>query len=100
MKRLIFHSDRGVEYLGAQHSDQLKTHDIIHSTNRPRRMNDNAHMESWNKTLKAEMYHREMFKDERGLVLAIKSYVDFYNRDRLHSSLGYLTPMEFEATCS
>ena len=99
-KGLIFHSDRGVEYLGAQHSDHLQTYDIIQSTNRPRRMNDNAHMESWNKTLKAEMYHRETFHDEKSLVQAIKSYVDFYNRDRLHSSLGYLTPMEFEAACS
>ncbi|MEQ9450225.1 MAG: IS3 family transposase [Pseudomonadales bacterium] len=99
-QELIFHSDRGVEYLGEPHSTHLIKHNIAHSTNRPRRMNDNAQMESWNKTLKAEMYHRNKFEDDRSLISAIRSYVDFYNKDRLHSSLGYLTPSEFEAACN
>lgn len=97
---LIFHSDRGTEYLAAGHSDVLKRHAVRQSTNRPRRMTDNAYMESWNKSLKSEMYLRETFNDDRTLHKAIQSYVDFYNRDRLHSSLGYVSPMEFEAGCN
>ena len=99
-KNLIFHSDRGTEYLAAQHSDPLKRHDVTQGTNRPRRMTDNAHIESWNKTLKSEMYYRNKFSADKSLLREIKSYVDFYNEDRLHSSLGYTTPMAFEAICN
>lgn len=96
----IFHSDRGVEYVGNKYQRVLKKAGIIASTNRRLRMNDNAHMESWNKTLKSDMCHRRQFDSDRELYRAIKGYVDFYNNERLHSSLGYRTPREFVAQCS
>lgn len=93
----VFHSDRGTEYLAGAFRRCLDRHCIVQSVNRPKVMNDNALIESWFQTMKSDMYHREQFKSDHALHGAMKSYVAFYNRVRLHSSLGYVSPDEYEA---
>ena len=98
--KVYLHSDRGTEYLAAGYKRLAKKAGFTQSMNRRRRMNDNAHMESWYKTMKSDMYHRYSFNSDGQLINAMRSYIKFYNEERLHSSLDFSTPMEIEAQCA
>lgn len=93
---LIFHSDRGVEYAAFQYQAELAKLGMLQSMNRAGKMNDNAHMESFFHSMKCEELYGKTFADEGELRRALSSYVAFYNRERLHSSLCYLPPAAFE----
>ena len=75
---------------------QLRAVGFIQSAKRTGRMNDNAHLESRNQSMKSDMYHRRRFGDDRTLRLAVQDYVDFYDHQRLHSARGYRSPAEYE----
>ena len=96
-KGLMLHTDRGVEYRGAEYQKDLKRHSILHSLSRPGKCTDNAHMESFFHTLKAELIRGTHFQSGEELKYALARYInDFYNRKRLHSGIGYCSPMEYE----
>lgn len=93
---LVFHSDRGIEYAAHDYRQRLAKLGFVQSMNRPGRMNDNAHMESFFHSLKAEDFKRRKFGADGELHEALLSYIQFYNQQRLHSSLGYRPPAQFE----
>ena len=93
---LMFHSDRGIEYAAFDYRHQLARLGITQSMNRPGKMNDNAHMESFFHSMKAEDLHGRRFDSDEELRQALHSYIAFYNQQRLHSALCYLSPVTFE----
>jgi len=93
---LTFHSDRGVEYAAFQFQAEIARLGMLQSMNRAGKMNDNAHMESFFHSMKCEELYGKTFDNEGQLRRALSSYVAFYNRERLHSSLCYLAPAAFE----
>jgi putative transposase len=93
---LVFHTDRGTEYAGAAFKHRLADLGITQSMNRPGKVTDNAFIESFFHSMKAEIYHGVRFEDDAAIREALQRYVPFYNIDRLHSSLHYVSPATFE----
>jgi transposase InsO family protein len=93
---LIFHSDRGSEYAAAAFRDRLVTLGVRQSTTQTG-PGDNAHMESFFHSLKAELVHGTRFVTAAGLRQQIARYLRDYNHQRLHSALGYHSPVDYEA---
>ena len=94
---LVFHSDRGSEYAAQAFRDRLRALGIRQSATRVGTPGDNAHMESFFHSLKAELVHGAQFATERRLRLALCRYFRYYNHQRLHSALGYRAPVDYES---
>ena len=95
---LLHHSDRGVQYACDLYRSLLEEHEITVSMSRPGNCYDNAVVESFFGTLKSELVHRQRYKTRDQAKDSIFEWIEvFYNRQRRHSSLGYLSPEAFEA---
>jgi len=94
---LLFHSDRGVQYASGDYRQALSQAGLIASMSRSGNCYDNAAMESFWSTLKLELVYRRPF-DTRALARTqLFDYIEaFYNRQRTHSALDYLSPVDFE----
>lgn len=93
----IFHSDRGVQYAGHKMTELFKHNQkITQSMSRKGNCWDNAVAESFFKTIKHECLDRYKFHSFEQLYNCVTNYINWYNTQRLHSSLGYLTPLEME----
>lgn len=96
-KGLIFHSDRGSEYGAHLYQAQLKQFGIRPSMNRAGYMNDNVFVESFFQTLKTESFTGIEFSSVSELRMTLTWYLeDYYNSIRLHGSLGFKSPEEYE----
>jgi putative transposase len=93
---LVFHTDRGTEYAAAAFKRRLAELRIKQSMNRPGKVTDNAFIESFFHSMKADIYHGVRFEEDLAIRMALQRYVPFYNSDRLHSSLHYVSPATFE----
>lgn len=94
---LVHHSDQGVHYTSLSFSERLKEVGIIPSMGRTGTALDNAMAESFVSTLKAELVSRLEFPSRQAARTAIFEYLEtFYNTRRLHSSLGYRSPADYE----
>jgi len=94
---LIVHSDRGKEYYAGEYQQLLRKYGLICSMSRRGECYDNAVMESFFHSMKVEDIHQRDFKTRAEARAALFDYIEiFYNRQRLHSSIGYRSPMEYE----
>jgi transposase InsO family protein len=98
---LVHHSDRGVQYASGDYVTILRKHQMIPSMSRPANPYDNASCESFMKTLKREEIYANRYRDLDDLRTNIQAFIEqYYNRLRLHSTLGYRPPEEFEQAAS
>lgn len=94
---VIHHSDRGVQYSCVDYIEFLNHHKFKISMSRLATPEDNAYIESFFKTLKKEEVYFKEYKTMRDVIINLPKFIDeVYNKKRLHSSLGYKTPSEFE----
>lgn len=98
---LLHHSDRGVQYACDSYRGMLEKHEMRISMSGKGNCYDNAAMESFWSTLKTELVHMEQYSTHEEARRSIFEYIEvFYNRKRLHSSLGYVSPEAFEAAAN
>lgn len=94
---LIVHSDRGTQYTANQFRKILKTNNMVQSMSRKGQCWDNAVAEAWFGSLKRELIHTRSWGTRRQVRAAVAEWIEItYNNRRLHSSLGYITPTEYD----
>ena len=94
---LVHHSDRGIQYASAEYVAILKKHGMVPSMSRPANPYDNASCESFIKTLKREEIYANDYEDLEHLQRNLEEFLErYYNQKRLHSALGFRSPVEFE----
>jgi transposase InsO family protein len=94
---LIVHSDRGVQYSAHRYRDELSRHGMLCSMSRKGDCWDNAVAESFFATLKKELVDDRIFEDHRTAKAAVFEYIEaYYNSQRRHSKLDYLSPLRYE----
>ena len=94
---LLFHSDRGVQYACHDFTEALSTHGFVQSMSRKADVWDNAVLESFFRVLKSELADHVVWEGYTDSHRALFEYIEvYYNRQRLHATLGYLTPAQFE----
>ncbi len=92
----LFHSDQGSEYRSDTYQETIEKNGLISSMSRAGTPTDNAYVESFFGTLKNELIYHWKFKTFVECVARVIDYVEFYNEDRLHSSLDYMSPKTYE----
>ena len=98
---LVHHSDRGLQYARGEYIAVLEKHGMVPSMSRPANPYDNASCESFMKTLKREEIYANGYDNLEHLRANIAEFIErYYNRQRLHSALGYRSPEEFEQQSS
>jgi len=96
-RAVIFHSDRGSQYCSLAVRKRIETHGLVQSMSRKGDCWDNAPTESFFNTLKSELCGERAFRTRVEARAEIFRYIEiFYNRQRLHSTLGYVPPVEYE----
>ena len=94
---VVFHTDRGIEYRGELMQEELNKNGFKHSMNRLGHCTDNGHMESFFHSLKGELIRGNRYNTMDELRYDISRYINqFYNAKRLHSGIGYHSPIEYE----
>jgi transposase InsO family protein len=93
---LIFHSDRGSEFQGTRVRTCLMTRGVRQSMTRGGAPGENAHMESFFHSLKADLIHGRAFQSVAELRGQLRRYLRYYNYTRLHSAIGYQSPVDYE----
>jgi putative transposase len=94
---VIFHSDRGVEYAAYAFRNRLAALGFVQSMNRPREITDNAHMESFFHSMTSDVVHGVRLAHPAELTRLVRSYIPYYNGVRMHSGIGYSSPVDYEA---